>query len=307
MSQTKKVLLVGATGDLGRLIAQALLSSSEIALHVLVRPQSRGKVAALEAAGVTIHEGELGDAAQAPAIDRAVAGAFSVVSAVQGGPAMIIDAQLALFRAALRAGVRRFIPSDYSYNLFAVPEGANINSDWRRAFARQARDEQAGAAPTIQIVHVLNGCFLDHGVLFGFLGAIDPAAGKAFLWGEGKHAMDFTTMVDTAAFTAEAATDERDVPDHFNVAGDTLDFQGLVAAYQCGTGQTLDIQYLGTLDDLSAEIERGQRDSNVPRFLPLMYYRAMLDGTAKLGPLINHRYPHIRPTTVEEYLRRERR
>jgi nucleoside-diphosphate-sugar epimerase len=305
MSQTKKVFLVGATGDLGHRIARALLSRAGVALHVLVRPQSRSRVAALEAAGATIHEGELGDPLD-PRIEQALAGAFSVVSAVQGGPPIIIDAQLALFRAALRAGVHRFIPSDYAYDFFAVPEGANINSDWRRAFARQARDEQAGAAPTIQIVHVLSGCFLDRGVLFGFLGAIDPVADKALLWGDGEHAMDFTTVDDTAAFTAEAATDERDVPDHFNVAGDTLDFHGLVAAYQRGTGRALEVQHMGTLADLSAEIERSQRDGNAPRYLPLMYYRAMLDGTGKLGPLVNHRYPHIQPTTVEEYLRRER-
>ena len=75
----------------------------------------------------------------------AVAGAFAVVSTLQGGPDVIVDAQLALLRAARAAGARRFIPSDYSYNVFTLPEGINVNSDWRRALAVAAQREATAA------------------------------------------------------------------------------------------------------------------------------------------------------------------
>ena len=35
-----------------------------------------------------------------------------------------------------------------------------------------------------------------------------------------------------------------------------------------------------------------------------MYWRAMLNGSGKLGPLMNDRYPDIRPTGVREYVAR---
>ena len=38
---------------------------------------------------------------------------------------VIVDGQLSLARAAKAAGVRRFFPSDYSFDLFSVPEGIN--------------------------------------------------------------------------------------------------------------------------------------------------------------------------------------
>jgi nucleoside-diphosphate-sugar epimerase len=275
MTDPKIVVLAGATGHLGGQIARALLD--------------RG--ARLRC---------LGDE---PALARALAGAFAVVSALQGGPPVIVDAQLGLLRAARAAGVRRFLPSDYSFDFFNLAEGDNINSDWRRAFARAAADVRGD----VEVVHVLNGCFLDRGVLFGFLGAIDLAAGEAHLWGDGDAPMDFTTYADTARWTAEAATTDAAPPSRYNVAGDTLDFHGLVAAYAEGSGRALRVVRRGTLADLDAEIDRRRREApNDPfAWLPLMYWRGMLSGRGKLGPLVATRPPGVAPTTVAAYVRAE--
>ncbi len=230
----------------------------------------------------------------------ALDGVDTVVSAVQGGPETIIDTQLGLLRAARDAGVRRFIPSDFSMNLFGLAEGENINSDWRRAFARQAATE-SGA---MEVVHVLQGCFLDAGVLFGFLNAIDLDKNEAYLWGDGNADMQFTTYADTADYTAEVALDDQPVPSPFFVAGDSLNFHELVAETSGGLGRALTVRQMGTLHDLDGEIQaRMAREPNDPRaWLPLMYWRGMLNGKGALGPLMNQRYPQIRPTTVREYV-----
>jgi hypothetical protein len=47
------------------------------------------------------------------------------------------------------------------------------------------------------------------------------------------------------------------------------------------------------------------RSANFLTYLPLMYYRSMLNGEGKLDELMNDRYPSIRPTTVREYVARE--
>ncbi len=119
--------------------------------------------------------------------------------------------------------------------------------------------------------------------------------------------MDFTTYEDTARFTAEAATDLNPLPREFNVAGDTLNFHQLIKAYEGASGNALAVVRMGSLADLDAEIASQQRadPQNIFAYLPLMYWRAMLNGKAKLGQLVNSRYPHIRPLTVREYVRRE--
>lgn len=301
---TKVVVLAGASGTLGSLIANALLEKPGVTLRTLVRPGSRQKVALLSARGVEVFEVDLDKPGDSEGLAKALTGAFSVVSALQGGADVIVDAQAKLLAAASRASVKRFIPSDFSYNMFGLSDGENVSTDTRLLFARHAQQ----ARGNVEVVHVLNGCFLDRGVLFGFLGAIDPAAGKAFLWGDGQAKMDFTTYADTARFTAEAAVDPRPLPLEFNVAGDTLDFHELVRAYEGASGKTLTIVQLGSLNDLDAEISRRQKANpqNVYDFLPLMYWRAMLNGKGKLGPLINAQYSHLVPLTVRDYVRRER-
>lgn len=285
----RTVLLVGATGQLGGLIANALLRHGA-RLNLLVRPGSEHKLpASLREQATLFNE-----------LAPAVRGASSVVSAVQGGPETIIDTQLELLRAARDAGVRRFIPSDFSYNLFGLDEGDNIHSDWRRTFARRADAEKGG----VEVVHVMNGAFLDIGVLYGFLGAFDLQRGEAYLWGDGRAPMQFTTYADTAAYTAQAALAEEPLPGHFFVAGETLDFHGLVAATEAGLGRPIVVRQMGSLTDLDAEIlaRRRAEPANPLAWLPLMYWRGMLSGKGALGPLQNARFPGIVPTSVREYV-----
>ncbi|MBB4302579.1 nucleoside-diphosphate-sugar epimerase [Rhodobium orientis] len=304
MTETSKtVVLAGATGDLGSLIAEQLLAKPEVKLRVLVRPESVAKVAALRERGVEVVELDLATADQGAALEEAVGGAFTVISAVQGGPDIIVDAQLRLLEAARKAGVRRFIPSNFSYNIFGLDEGDNINSDDRRAFARAAED----ARGDVEVVQIQIGAFNDKKVTFGFLGAFDLGEGRAFLWGDGDKEMDFTTYADAARFTAEAAVDDAPLPGVLSVAGETLDFHGLVKAYEEGSGKSITVEKMGSLADLDAELERRRQaePANMYAWLPLMYWRAMLSGKAKLQSIANDRYPHIQPTGVAEYVRSE--
>lgn len=297
----KTVVLAGATGNLGGLIAAALVEKGGVTVRALVRPGSAGKLGELAARGVEVIETPLERTAH-EALTAALRGAFSVVSALQGGLDVIVDAQSALLDAARAAGVRRFLPSDFSFDFFGLDDGDNLNSDWRRAFARHA----AAHRGDVEVVHVQNGCFLDAGVLFGFLGAFDLARGEVYLWGDGAQPMDFTTYADTARYAAEAATDDGAVPERFAVAGETVDFAGLVAAYEAGSGRKLTVVHRGSLEEMHAEILRRQSAApeNVFGYLPLMYWRGMLNGKGKLGALSNARYPHIRPEGIAAYVRR---
>jgi len=301
----KLIVLAGATGKLGSLIVQILLEKPEIQLRVLVRPESIGKVSALRELGVEIVEIDLESENSNGLLEKALRGAYSVVSTIgtQAGPDVMIGAQLRLLEAAHTAGVRRFIPSYFSYDIFGLDDGENVNTDILRAFARAAEDARCD----VEVVQIQVGAYTDRTILFGFLGAFDLEAGQAFLWGDGNVKMDFTTYLDTARFTAEVATDEDSVPSIFQIAGESLTFNELLTAYENGSGKSVTVVKMGTLADLENEIQQRMQaePDNMFVWLPLMYWRALLSGKVKLDSIDNDRYPHIKPTTVAEYVRAE--
>ncbi|NOT58949.1 MAG: NmrA family NAD(P)-binding protein [Acidobacteria bacterium] len=301
---SKKIIaLVGATGRLGTLIGNAVLDKPDVQLRLLVRSGSRDKAAELEQRGAQVVEGEIGQSADG-VLASLCEGATTVISSLQGGSEVIIEGQAQLLRAARDAGVKRFIPSDYSLDLFKVKPGQIPTSDLRRQFASVADAERGN----VEVVHVLNGGFLDRGVLFGFVRIIDVEQQTAYVWGDGKQPMDWTTYADTARYTAEVAVDERPVPRIFSIAGDVISFEGIVSAYESASGRKLRVERLGSMEDLDARIAhlRQAEPANFFAWLPLMYYRSMLNGEGKLDGLMNDRYPSIKPTTVREYVEREK-
>lgn len=296
------VALAGGTGNLGNLVADALLDKPDVELRLLVRPGSREKAHRLEKRGARVVEGGIGQGEDA-ALAALTEGASAVVSTLQGRAEIIIDGQTRLLSAARKAGVRRFIPSDFSLDIFKIKPGHIVPYDLRRRFASTA-DSLRGE---MEVVHILNGGFLDRRLLFGFLGVVDLQTRTAYVWGEGKTPMDWTTYADTARYTAEVALDERPLPREFAIAGDVQSFEGVVASYEEASGKKLSITRLGSLEDLSARIDhlRQTEPENVHGWLPLMYYRSMLSGEGRLTELMNDRYPSVRPTNIREYVGRE--
>ena len=173
---TTTVLLAGATGMLGSQIARHLLDQPDARLRLLVRGGDAGKRVALNpllARGAEIIEGDLADRAS---LDRATQGVDVIVSAVQGGPGVIVDGQVALAEAGRRNGVRRILPSDYALDLFKATPGEHPLFDLRRTA------DEAIAAIGIEHVHVLQGGFME---LFGpGMGTFDHEAGTVTFWGD---------------------------------------------------------------------------------------------------------------------------
>lgn len=299
-NSNKIVAIVGATGELGSLIVDELLKKANVEVQLLVRSENRNKVAELERKGVQIIEGTLGKQ-DGSALAELCQDVYTLISAVQGGPEVIIDGQTDLLMAAKAAGVKRFIPSDFSLDIFGVALGQIDTSDMRRAFADVAEKERG----EMEVVHILNGGFLDKKVLFGFINIINVKEQKAYVWGDGNQPIDHTTYADTAKYTAEVAVEDNPVPSTFRVAGTSLNFNEMVAAYEAETGKKLGVVTLGSLEDLDAKIAELKKGGKQNEYLPLMYYRAQLNGSGKMETLNNDRYPTIKPTDFREYLRQE--
>jgi len=288
-------VLAGATGDLGHRIALALLGRGA-QVRALVRPgNTKPEVAALRAAGATVVEVDFKNAA---ALVAACAGAACVVSALSGLREVIVDAQTHLLDAAVAAGVPRFIPSDFSIDFTKLPAGSNRNLDLRREFGRHL-DRMP-----IQATSILNGMFMD--LLTGQAPLVLFKLKRVLYWGSANQPLDFTTIADTAAYTAAAALDPT-TPRYLRVAGEVATIRGLQAAATAATGQRFRLLRAGGLWVLKLMIKLARRLAPAPKevFPPwqgMQYMHNMFTGLPKLRVLDNDRYPDLKWTKVREVL-----
>ncbi|WP_238388155.1 NmrA family NAD(P)-binding protein [Hymenobacter sediminis] len=296
MSPSSVVVLAGATGQLGLLIAHHLRQQGAT-VRALVRPKAN---ASAEAASLRLQGVELieVDYSQPEQLRQACLGADCVVSAVSGLREVIVEAQTRLLEAAVAAGVPRFIPSDFSIDYTKLPEGSNRNLDLRREF-----QQRLDAAP-IQATSVLNGMFTD--LLTGQAPVILMGPRRVVYWGDADQPLDFTTMRDTAAFTAAAALDAT-TPRYLRVAGEVASIRGLQAAAQAATGQEFKLFRVGSLPAFGKVIKLTKilmpaPNEVFPPWQGMQYLHNMFSGLPKLTPLDNARYPHLRWTPVREVL-----
>ncbi len=292
-SKTVDVLLAGATGALGRRIARALRERGASVRALLRRGTTPERVRALHLLGVETVEADLDDEGQVAAACR---GAGCVVSALNGLAPTILGTQGVLLRAAVEAGVPRFIPSDYALDFTRTRPGENRNLDLRRDF-----HELLDAAP-IRATSILNGGFTD--LIVGAAPFILFPIKRVLHFGDADQRVDFTTMDDTAAFTARAALDAR-APRFLRISGDETSPRGIAASASAATGQRFTTMRAGSLGTLSALIAAARTvmpgtKQVFPPFQGLQYMRDMFSGRGKLEPLDNARYPEIRWTSVRE-------
>ncbi|TGE18363.1 NmrA family NAD(P)-binding protein [Hymenobacter elongatus] len=290
------IVLAGATGALGLLIAHHLRKRGAT-VRALVRPAASAKAEAdsLRLQGVEVVAVEYSNAAE---LTKACAGATCVVSALSGLRAVIVEAQTQLLEAAVAAGVPRFIPSDFSADFTRLPEGSNRNFDLRREFARRLDQTP------IQATSIFNGMFAD--LLTGQAPVVLAGPRRVLYWGSADQPLDFTTMVNTAEFTAAAALDAT-TPRYLCVAGEVASIRGVQAAAQAATGQQYKLFRAGSLGFLGTMIKVTKTlmpatNEVFPPWQGMQYLHNMLSGQAKLPTLDNTRYPEIRWTPVREVL-----
>lgn len=290
-----RIILAGATGDLGGRIARALLKRGA-GVRAIVRPGSANdKVAALRKLGVSIVEA---DFQSIPDLVKACSGGSCVVSALSGLRNVIVNSQSALLQAAVEAGIPRFIPSDFAIDFNRLPSGSNRNLDFRREFGQLL--DQAPIAAT----SVLNGMFAD--LLTGEAPFVLFRFKRVVYWEDADQPLDFTTIDNTAAFTAAAALDSS-TPRYLRVAGEVLSAKGLKEAASQATGEEFRLLRAGGLGRLNTLIKitravMPKNDEVFPPWQGMQYMRDMFDGRGKLQPLDNDRYPDIRWTPVREVL-----
>jgi uncharacterized protein YbjT (DUF2867 family) len=290
------IIVAGATGNLGGRIVAALVRRGASVRALVRNGTAEDRLAKLRGLGVEIAAVDMADTA---ALTRALGDATVVVSALQGLRDVIVDAQSRLLDAAIAAGVGRFIPSDYAADFFKLDDGENRNFDLRRAFHRRLDHAE------IKATSVLNGAFME--LLTYGMPLFDRKARKVSYYGEPDQLLDFTTMDNTADFTAAAAMDPN-APAVLRIAGDQITARQLAALAEKLTGTPFELVRAGSLDDLKGYIahERAAHpeteNEEFPRWQQAQYMHNMQSGRAKLDPLDNDRYPDVKWTTIRDLL-----
>ncbi len=291
----KIIVIAGATGDLGGRIVKVLL---EIGAEVraLVRSSSDiEKVKKLEQMGVKVFKIDMSDSKE---IAKACEGASCVVSALAGLREVIIDTQKKLLDGAVMAGVPHFIPSDFSIDFTNLEVGQNRNLDLRREF-HQYLDESPIASTTI-----FNGPFMD--LLTDKMPMILDKQKWILYWGNPDQSIDFTTMDDTAEFTANVALDDA-TPRFLRIAGDQITPKQMVKVVSNITGKEFSLFRTGGIGLINGIIKTMKffspaKKDLYPIWQGMQYMRDMMEGRAKINSYDNNRYEGMKWTSVKELL-----
>ncbi len=280
-----KIAVAGATGNLGKRIVRALHAQGADVLALARKGVADNKVSELQSLGAKV---AIVDMSSPSEIGKACTGAACVVSALQGLRDVIVDTQSALLGAAIAAGIPRFIPSDYSVDFTNEPPGENRGFDLRREFHRHL-----DAAP-IKSTAIFNGAFAE--ILTYNIPLLDFEKKMVGYWQDPDWHIDFTTINDTAAFTAAAALDA-DTPEALHIASFSPSPNDLVAFATEVLKAPFRLVRLGSLEDLRAYNHRERaahpegENELYPQWQRGQYMQSMFSTHHQ--SLDNQRYPQL--------------
>jgi len=291
----KIIVVAGASGNLGKRICKSLSEKGALVKALVRKNADSKKIEELESLGLEVYPIEYSDL---PTLSNILKDAHCVVSALSGLRDVVINTQKQLLDAAVSAGVKRFIPSDYSLDFTNFNDGENRNLDLRREFHKYL--DAQNIAPT----SIFNGAFMD--MLTNEFPMIAFGKKKITYWGDARHEMGFTTMDDTANFTAYVALEDC-TPRYLRIAGHNISPKELKKVMGNITGTPFELMRLGAPKRLARLIKivrflAPQKDKLYPAWQGMQYMLNMIDNRASLKSIDNQRYPEIKWTKVDELL-----
>ncbi|KAB8295903.1 hypothetical protein EYC80_008724 [Monilinia laxa] len=183
MAVIKNVAVVGASGNLGKPILDVLIQSNKFNISVLTRSTSKNSfppsVTVLPIDFTSVDS--ITSAFQSQKID-------AVVSVVGNegfqGQSLVID-------AAVAAGVKRFLPSEFGSDL-SNPATKALPVFGHKVATAAHVEAAAAKNPDFTYTYVRTGAFLDWGLQRNFL--LDTASGKPTIYDSGDQLFSATTL-----------------------------------------------------------------------------------------------------------------
>ncbi|KMT00421.1 hypothetical protein BVRB_9g217250 [Beta vulgaris subsp. vulgaris] len=299
-----RVLIIGATGNLGYHIAKASIDESH-PTFALVReitssdPLKSHKLQSLSDAGALILKGCLEDE---ESLVKALKQVDVVICAI---PSKQVLAQKSLVRAIKLAGcIKRFIPSEFGLD----PDKVQVSGMDHSFYSRKAEIRRLVEAEEIPHTYVCCNFFMSY-LLPSLVqpGLKAPPRDKVTIFGDGNVKGVFVKEVDVAAFTISALDDPRTLNKamYLRPEGNIYSLNELVNVWESKIGKELEKVYVSE-EELLARIKETQYPDNMAL---VFIYSAFVKGDQTYfdvessggveGTML---YPRLKYTTISEYL-----
>ncbi|ORX91310.1 NAD(P)-binding protein [Basidiobolus meristosporus CBS 931.73] len=207
MTGFRSIAVAGGLGYFGSEIVQALLQHGYTQVKILSRKNQNHPNPNVQVVAI--------DYSNAQTLVEALSGVDVVISALNDYA--ILEPQLALIEASKRAGVKRFVPSEY-----AVDSAGKGSPIWEASQALVKSLKESGLPYTIY----QNGLFMEYVTSPPF--GIDVTTGSFALYGSGDTKLDITSARDVARFIAHTIGDSKSENQTYHLSGDRLTMNQIV-------------------------------------------------------------------------------
>jgi nucleoside-diphosphate-sugar epimerase len=247
MAPLKNVTVVGASKagmvSLGHYIVEALKADGSFNISVVSRKSSTAEISS----GVNVIK--VDDSYPPDELEKAFAGQDAVIMAtgfqIMGQEGKFAD-------AAVKAGVKRFIPSEFGSNT-RNPETVSV-FPMAGAKAKITADVRAKEGTGLTWTAICTGIFTDVGLATGFMG-FDLKGHKATVWDDGNHKFSSTPRENAAkAVVCVLKNPEVTANKYVYVSSFEISYNDIVAALEKIQGVKYEIEHTTT----EKEVEAGR-------------------------------------------------
>ncbi|KAL2831614.1 hypothetical protein BJY01DRAFT_108079 [Aspergillus pseudoustus] len=185
MPSIRNITIAGASGNLGKLVIDALIARGEYNVHVLTRNGSDASIPhSVQVTAV--------DYTSVAELTTTLKGQDVVISTCSPGA---LESQIPLIEAAIAAGVKRFIPSEFTADI------GNLKASALPQYTAQLRIQEllqnaTNENPDFSYTSIRNGVFLDWGLAMGF--QVDFKSERPALYDGGDRPFSTTTLATVA-------------------------------------------------------------------------------------------------------------
>lgn len=307
------ILIPGATGRLGLCLVRAAIRRGH-RVRALGRSVSKMPTDLRDQLDNFV---EITDFSDITGFEKGCEGVDAIVVAWNEDPRLVLEAQLALLRAAERTGIKRFHAVSWNTDWESMPLGVIESYDPMICFARQA-------LLTSSIKPLYTFCGVLAMTLFGVPGA-GSLEGDTGLWtrkeggrrminliGAGGTPTPFSVEDDVADFSIALTTsDDAEKGGYFRFCSDEFTLLELKAVYEKVRGQECLVNHVMDVETCKQMVKQarddatraGDLDKKFKDIVGLVYAVFLDEGFNNIQPVDANRFPGVPRTMLEEYIR----
>lgn len=193
----KNVLLIGTGNAGGPILRELVNNKSKLNIHVFTRKENDPSLEEYKAQGVTIVKGDPKDKTS---LVNALKGIDVIISTVGSRG---FDDQFTFIDAAIEAGVKRFIPSEFGVNHNHPALGGENHPVFSKLCKTAKLLEEKAKEGKITYTLFHSGSWPEWGLKNGFLG-FNLAEKKATIFGDGNKKTPFSTLESVSKYVVAA-------------------------------------------------------------------------------------------------------